>query len=84
MGNWFDDHGAMMLRTPIDNRTRKTCAYELLQTQEALPPYELDPYFDDPVIRKRIGDLIAKPTVLGRVRPKRGRRGVSPLSSNSA
>ena len=31
-----------------------------LPSQEPLPPYELDPLFDDPVIRNRIGDLIAK------------------------
>ena len=43
-------------------------AYAILQAQEPLPPYELDPYFDDPVIRNRIGDLIARPTVLGRLK----------------
>jgi hypothetical protein len=32
----------------------------VLPSQEPLPPYELDPLFDDPVIRNRIGDLIAK------------------------
>jgi hypothetical protein len=30
-----------------------------LQSQEPLPPYEFDPMFDNPVIRKRIGELIA-------------------------
>jgi hypothetical protein len=40
--------------------------YAILQAQEPLPPYELDTHFDDPVIYKRIGDLIARPTVLGR------------------
>jgi hypothetical protein len=29
-------------------------------SQEPLPPYELDPMFDDPVIRNRIGEVIAK------------------------
>jgi hypothetical protein len=29
-------------------------------SQEPLPPYGLDPMFDDPVIRNRIGNLIAK------------------------
>jgi hypothetical protein len=38
----------------------------ILQAQEPLPPYELDPHFNDPVICKRIGDLIARPVVLGR------------------
>jgi hypothetical protein len=28
--------------------------------QEPLPPYELDPMLDNPVIRNRIGELIAK------------------------
>jgi hypothetical protein len=32
----------------------------VLPSQEPLPPSELDPLFDDPVIRNRIGDLIAK------------------------
>jgi hypothetical protein len=32
----------------------------VLPSQEPLPPYELDPMFNDPVIRNRIGDLIAK------------------------
>ena len=42
-------------------------AYAILQAQEPLPPYELDPHFNDPVIYKRVGDLIARPTVLGRL-----------------
>jgi hypothetical protein len=32
----------------------------LLQCQEVLPPYELDPRLDSPAIRKRIGEVIAK------------------------
>jgi hypothetical protein len=40
----------------------------ILQAQEPLPPYELDPrFFNDPKICRRIGDLIARPTVLGRL-----------------
>jgi hypothetical protein len=31
-----------------------------LPTQEQLPPYELDPMFNDPAVRKRIGEVIAK------------------------
>jgi hypothetical protein len=31
-----------------------------LLSQETLPPYELDPMYDDPVIRNRIGEVIAK------------------------
>jgi hypothetical protein len=37
----------------------RSAGYALLQSQEPLPPYELDPMFDNPVIRKRIGELIA-------------------------
>jgi hypothetical protein len=32
----------------------------LLQCQEPLPPYELDPSLDNPAARKRVGDVIAK------------------------
>jgi hypothetical protein len=38
----------------------RSAGYALLQSQEPLPPYELDPMFHSPVIRKRIGELIAK------------------------
>jgi hypothetical protein len=31
-----------------------------LPSQEPLPPYELDPLFDNLVVHKRIGDVIAK------------------------
>jgi hypothetical protein len=34
--------------------------HALLPSQEPLPPYELDSMFDDPVIRNRIGQVIAK------------------------
>ena len=51
--------------------------YAMLREQEPLPPYELDPQFDDPVIRQRIGDLIARPMVLGRYVPERQSRGVN-------
>jgi hypothetical protein len=44
--------------------------YALLQAEEPLPPYELDPHFDEPAVRKRIGDLIARPTVLGHFKPE--------------
>jgi hypothetical protein len=37
----------------------RSAGYALLQSQEPLPPYELDPMIDNPVIRKRIGELIA-------------------------
>jgi hypothetical protein len=38
----------------------KSTVFGLLQSQEALPPYELDPMVDNPVVRKRIGEVIAK------------------------
>jgi hypothetical protein len=31
----------------------------MLQSQKPLPPYELDPRLDNPVMCKRIGELIA-------------------------
>jgi hypothetical protein len=34
--------------------------HALLASQKPLPPYELDSMFDDPVIRNRIGQVIAK------------------------
>ena len=37
-----------------------SAAYALLKSQEPLPPYELDPAFDSPAVRKRIGEVIAK------------------------
>jgi hypothetical protein len=37
--------------------------HSISQSQEPLPPYELDPVFDDPVIRNRIGEVIAKAVV---------------------
>ena len=37
----------------------RSAGYALLQSQGPLPPYELDPMIDNPVIRKRIGELIA-------------------------
>jgi hypothetical protein len=41
--------------------------YVILQAQEPLPAYALDPHFlYDPEIYMRIGDLIARSTVLGR------------------
>ena len=32
----------------------------LVLSPDPLPPYELDPAFDNPVVRKRIGEVIAK------------------------
>jgi hypothetical protein len=38
----------------------RNCLGGHLPSQEPLPPYELDSMFDDPVIRNRIGQVIAK------------------------
>jgi hypothetical protein len=40
----------------------RNCAggHSISQSQEPLPPYELDPMFDHPVIRNRIGEVIAR------------------------
>ena len=35
-------------------------AYAILESQAPALPYELDPRFNDPVICKRVGDLIAR------------------------
>jgi hypothetical protein len=32
----------------------------LVLPPDPLPPYELDPAFDNPAVRKRIGEVIAK------------------------
>ena len=39
----------------------RDCLGGHLQSRGApLPPYELDPMFDNPVIRNRVGEVIAK------------------------
>ena len=43
-----------------DRKSKSSAAYAFLQLQGPLPPYELDPSFRDPRIRKRIGDVIAQ------------------------
>jgi hypothetical protein len=37
-----------------------SAGYAILQSQDPLPPYDLDPRFDDPLTRKRIGEIIAR------------------------
>jgi hypothetical protein len=46
----------------LAKKAARNCSggHVVLPSQEPLPPYELDPMFDDPVIRNRIGELIAK------------------------
>jgi hypothetical protein len=68
-GNAFDDLGGKGMAQPGVDKVRPSLSngYGILQAQEPLPPYELDPHFlYDPEIYVRIGDLIARPTVLGR------------------
>jgi hypothetical protein len=68
-GNAFDDLGGKRMAQPGVDKVRPNLSngYRILQAQEPLPPYELDPHFlYDPEIYARIGDLIARPTVLGR------------------
>ena len=58
--------GSMGESAPMPNRLAKkpdhNCSggRSILQSQKPLPPYELDPMFDNPVIRNRIGAVIAK------------------------
>ena len=39
-------------------------AYAIVESQEPAPPYELDPRFNDTVICKRVGDVIARAMIL--------------------
>ena len=47
---------------PLADKPGRTysAGYALLRTQEQLPAYELDPKFNDPAVRKRIGEVIAR------------------------
>jgi hypothetical protein len=55
-------NGGPPMPKPLADKAGRTysAGYALLPTQEPLPPYELDPMFDDPAVRKRIGEVIAK------------------------
>jgi hypothetical protein len=60
-----------------DNPDRNFSAgYGSLESQELLPPYVLDSIFNDPEIRKRVGDLIARAMKSG---SQRGYRGWRPI-----
>ena len=48
-------------------------AYAILESQAPALPYELDPRFHNPVICKRVGDLIARATIPPSL-PARGKR----------
>jgi hypothetical protein len=65
-----------MPKPPFDEQDL-SAGYRLLRAHDPLPPYELDPQFDDPVVRQRIGDLIARSMVLGELVTKGPNRGMS-------
>jgi hypothetical protein len=48
--------GADVLNADVTNLSEDG----LVLPPDPLPPYELDPAFDNPVVRKRIGEVIAK------------------------
>jgi hypothetical protein len=60
----------------IAKKPDRNCSggHSISQSQEPLPPYELDPMFDDPVIRNRIGEVIAKAVRGGRKRRRKSRK----------
>ena len=47
---------------PVVSKSSPTSSpeYALLESQEPLPPYGLDPAFESMAVRKRIGEVIAK------------------------
>ena len=47
------------------------------KNKRRFPLTSLTPQFDDPVVRQRIGDLIARPMVFGGLVTKRQNRGVN-------
>ena len=54
-----------MLQPIVDNSDLHffdPCA--ILEAQEPAPPYELDPRFNDPIICRRVGDVIARAMIL--------------------
>jgi hypothetical protein len=54
--------GRAPMPKPLADKAGRTysAGYAFLPMQEPLPPYELDPMFNDPAARKRIGEVIAK------------------------
>jgi hypothetical protein len=56
-------NGAEFMPKPLEEKGESmySAGYALLlQSQEPLPPYELDPMFNNPAVRNRIGKVIAK------------------------
>jgi hypothetical protein len=54
--------GGALMPKPLEEKGDRMCSagYALLQSQEPLPPYELDPMFNNPAVRNHIGKVIAK------------------------
>jgi hypothetical protein len=55
-------NGGALMPKPLEEKADRmySAGYALLQSQEPLPPYELDPLFNNPAVRNRIGKVIAK------------------------
>ena len=62
------------MRQPTVGDVSLSDAYAILESQAPALPYELDPRFNDPVICKRVGDLIAGANHTTQSRPTRVKR----------
>ena len=60
LGSRGNDGDPMTKRLAKKLDNNRLGGHVLSPSQEPLPPYELDPMLDNPVIRNRIGELIAK------------------------
>ena len=60
LGSRGNDGAPMTKRLAKKLDDNRLGGHALSPSQEPLPPYELDPMLDNPVIRNRIGELIAK------------------------
>ena len=60
LGSMGNDGAPMTKRLAKKLDDNRLGGHALSPSQEPLPPYELDPMLDNPVIRNRIGELIAK------------------------
>ena len=55
-------NGGSFMTKPLQEKGDRmySAGYALLQSQEPLPSYELDPMFNNLAVRNRIGEVIAK------------------------
>jgi len=55
-------NGGAPMPKPLADKANRTYSdgYALSHSQEPLPPYEVDPTFNTPAVRKRVGEVIAK------------------------